>query len=87
MNMTIEEALAAATLGGASAITAVAKDECGIVLLASPDGERFRMVERLARTATEAKALYDESSAPTLTADEVRHLYGEDIARLRLGRV
>jgi hypothetical protein len=68
------------------AITVVAKDDCGIVLLASPDGERFRTVDRLAMTAAEADALYDASKAPVLSAADVRDTYGDHIARLRLGR-
>lgn len=66
---------------------AVASDDYGIVLLASPDGERYRTVDRLAMTAAEAGALYSDSSAPVLSSDELGHLYGDHIAKLKLGRI
>jgi hypothetical protein len=68
-----------------AAAVAVTSDDHGVVLLASPDGEHYRTVERLARSAAEASAPYEQSQAPILSADEVRHTYGSRIARLSLG--
>lgn len=66
---------------------AVALDAYGAVLLASPDGEHFRTVDRLAMTAAEARKRYDRSTAPTLSGHDLMHLFGEQIAKLRLGRM
>lgn len=68
------------------AIVVIAHNDRGVVLLASPDGERFRTVDRLAMTASEADALFEESAAPTVSGNDLRHLYGDGIARLRLRR-
>jgi hypothetical protein len=69
---------------GPSPAIAIGLDDAEMVLLASRDGRCFRVVERLARNSEDARALYADSSRPTLDLETVRARYGPEIAVLRL---